>query len=293
MMNNDLQIGVSVVIVAYNSSSDIRECVSSIYEYNDIEDKLEVVVVDNCSSDYEETHSILVNNFPKVKILSNKKNGGYGQGNNIGIAEATNPIVLIMNPDVRLFKPIFKKAIGHYNSTPRLLLLGMQQYNTKELKGSSFSMKKPSYGSLVIYKIFSFLNIYNPKYFFISGACHFIKKDEFVKIGGYDENIFLYGEETDINERILANNYKISFDKSIGYIHPMHERGDALITLQRGLKSALYISEKNGWSKVKLLKGYCQYFQFLLFRSKLRKDIKQGEIYRKFLIMLKEARQTV
>lgn len=292
-MNKYLQVGISVVIVTYNSSSEIRECVSSIYKYNDIGDKLEVVVVDNCSGDYEETQSIIVNNYPKVKILSNIKNGGYGQGNNIGIAEATNPIVLIMNPDVRLFKPIFKKAIDHYNRTSRLLLLGMQQYNTKELRGSSFSMKKPSYCSLVIYKICSVFNIYNPKYFFISGACHFIKKDEFVKLGGYDENIFLYGEETDINERILANNYKISFDESMGYIHPMHERGDSLITLQRGLKSALYICEKNGWSKAKLLKGYCQYFQFLLLRSKLRKDIKQGDIYREFLITLKEARQTV
>ena len=190
---------------------------------------------------------------------------------------------MIMNPDVRLFEPVFSHAIEKYRRNPRLMLLGMQQYNTRETKGAPFLLKFPTYLNLLLYKICVRFNLYIPKLYFISGACFFLHKKDFLKIGGFDENIFLYGEETDINERILKHKSKIIFDSSLGYIHPMHNRGDNVITMQRGLKSALYLCDKFGWSKTKLVKTDMRYYRLLLKRSTRRNDNKQSEAYKEIL----------
>ena len=59
-------------------------------------------------------------------MISNKINGGYGQGNNIGIRKASGSVILIMNPDVRLVQPIFAKALAHFEKT-KVVMLGMIQ----------------------------------------------------------------------------------------------------------------------------------------------------------------------
>jgi len=287
MANNGIS-GVTVVIVTYNSSSEIVQCLKSLYNNNDVKDCLEVIVVDNNSNDFEITQSYIKADFPQVKILRNQSNGGYGQGNNMGIKEAKHPVILIMNPDVRLFKPIFRAGMNEFARDSNLALLGMQQYNEPGKKGASFLVKEPTLLNLILHKLCLPLCIYLPRVFFISGACFFIRKTDFERIGCFDENIFLYGEETDINERLLADNKKISFDRKLGYIHPMEGRGDALITLQRGLSSALYICKKNNKSTKRLKRIYYNYYKMLLARSEKTGDKEQATVYKEFLLSLEE-----
>ena len=68
------------------------------------------------------------------------------------------------------------------------------------------------------------MDLYTSKYLFISGACFFLDKKKFDNIGLFDENIFMYSEEFDINRRIRAHGYDIRYDHNIGYVHPMHQR---------------------------------------------------------------------
>lgn len=110
-MNNHIKRkAVSVVIVTFNSENLIMDCLDSIFKYNDISDDLEVVLVDNCSKNYLSMFGSIEEKYGnKVVLINNKVNGGYGQGNNLGVEVAKAPIILIMNPDVRLVKPILKE----------------------------------------------------------------------------------------------------------------------------------------------------------------------------------------
>ena len=74
---------LSLIILTYNSEKDIYDCLSSVYQYNDIGDALEIIVVDNNSEHYARMQDKLSTLYPKVNIISNSTNGGYGQGNNI------------------------------------------------------------------------------------------------------------------------------------------------------------------------------------------------------------------
>ena len=90
---------LSLIILTYNSEKDIYDCLNSVYKYNDIGDYLEIIVVDNNSDNYIQMQKNIMTQYPDVQIIANHKNGGYGQGNNLGIRAASAPIVSIMNPD--------------------------------------------------------------------------------------------------------------------------------------------------------------------------------------------------
>ena len=101
---------VSVIIVTYNSEKHIYDCLSSIYRYNDIGDLLEVIIVDNNSCNKDLMFESINRLYPQTKLIDNPKNGGYGQGNNMGVKNSLGDIILIMNPDVRMVEPLFKKS---------------------------------------------------------------------------------------------------------------------------------------------------------------------------------------
>ena len=100
---------LSIIILTYNSEKDIYACLDSVYQHNDIGEALEVIVVDNQSNAFALMQQKIAHQYPQVFITQNTHNGGYGQGNNVGIRMAQAPIIAIMNPDVRITHPIFKE----------------------------------------------------------------------------------------------------------------------------------------------------------------------------------------
>ena len=134
-------IRLSLIILTYNSEKDIYDCLQSVYQYNDIGNSLEVIVVDNNSQHFTQMRDKINLQYPDVKVIANTKNGGYGQGNNIGIRAASAPIVSIMNPDVRLITPVFKTFV-EVLSQDENIMCGGKQYATMTKQNPSFSLMK-------------------------------------------------------------------------------------------------------------------------------------------------------
>jgi len=132
---------LSVVIVTYNSEPDIYGCLDALFAHNDLDDALEVIVVDNNSRDFTHMQDEIARLYGgKVIVLSNSKNGGYGHGNNIGIRHASSPVIMIMNPDVRIIQISLKGIVAQYQKDPHLALLGFKQIvNMAGKRGSSFA----------------------------------------------------------------------------------------------------------------------------------------------------------
>ena len=121
---------VSIIIVTYNSEKDIYDCITSIIENSDISlAEIELVVVDNNSRGCDTMFKKLKTLWGEdIILIKNSRNGGYGQGNNVGIRRCSAPVVLIMNPDVRLVCPIFRKAIDLFSKDKNMCMLGMKQW---------------------------------------------------------------------------------------------------------------------------------------------------------------------
>lgn len=281
---------ISIIIVTYNSEDHIFDCIDSIRKYNDIGNGLEVIVVDNNSTNVDIMFSAILKRFgSEIILIKNNKNGGYGQGNNVGVRKASAPIIMIMNPDVRLIEPVFNIVVASFDN-PKVVMVGLQQNITLDKKGQSFLLIDNSIKSLFESKLYAFLNIFIQNKMCISGSCFFLRKSTFFEIGMFDENIFMYGEELDIHNRILMNNksMKIIYNKSIKYIHLVSEREHTFNLEARQFESFIYLCNKYGLDLRRECKKRIKRYQFLRLRTLLRGQSVQVfddsiEIFSKYL----------
>ena len=240
---------ISVIIVTYNSETYIYDCLDSLFKNNDIDDRLEVIIVDNMSVHVNSMFETIKSRYKnRVTLIKNNKNGGYGQGNNVGINNSSAPIFMIMNPDVRLTAPIFCSVLNAYQDES-LAILGLKQLISESSRGISFDIDlgRNIFFQMILRRIANRLDLYNQNYMFFSGACFFMRKSSFESIGMFDENIFMYGEEFDIFCRMkkYIPNAINKYNKRLSYIHLIDHRKETLTRLENMNKSLLYVFAKN------------------------------------------------
>ena len=259
---------LSLIILTYNSEKDIFDCLSSVYQYNDIGEALEIIVVDNNSKDWSATEKQIKERFPDVITISNPINGGYGQGNNVGIRASSAPIVSIMNPDVRLIMPVFGAFLKTL-SVPDIVMCGGKQLYTSAKVARSFAYDFMSsiFYIVILESIRRKRDNYDYKHMWMEGAFFAVKKDEFQQIGYFDENIFMYCEENDIWRRFRKTfpMLRMVYLSSIKYLHLTIARTFSELATKRQLKSQLYLCKKYNISK----RFFCWHEIILIFMQQL------------------------
>lgn len=107
---------VSVIIINYNTFQLTCDCIRSVQgATKDV--AYEIVLVDNASTK-ENPDDFLVQ-FPDIKLVKNPVNGGFAQGNNLGIKHATGDIILLLNSDTILHDDSISKAASFLQSCSR------------------------------------------------------------------------------------------------------------------------------------------------------------------------------
>src|SRR5687768_7545255 len=93
---------VSIIILNYNGRDDTKTCLLSLGELDFPAPQLEIIVVDNGSSDG--SADMLRREFPHVRLIENKSNLGFSQGVNQASADATGEYLVFLNNDMRVAK---------------------------------------------------------------------------------------------------------------------------------------------------------------------------------------------
>lgn len=283
---------LSIIIVTYNSEKDIYDCMASIKKYADIPmSELEIIIVDNNSKEVDSMFAKLRKLYGEdIILINNTHNGGYGQGNNVGIRRATAPVILIMNPDVRLICPIFRTAIEAFENDNKLCVYGMKQMLTPTIPSSSSftcTYMMNGYLNTFLTGICNRIDYYTPRYMHFSGSCFYIRKAAFEEIGLFDESIFMYGEEDDIRYRLRKAGYKkMRYNRKLRYIHLVKDREPDLKYELKLVDVAIRQNEKKGYSAYKTVKNRLRNAKLLLFREYLHK--KMGKRDQSLYLMLKE-----
>lgn len=288
---------LSIIIVTYNSEHDIYDCVSTIIRFSDIPlSELELIIVDNNSRDtdtmFEKLKELYGNN---IVLIKNTHNGGYGQGNNVGIKKASAPVILIMNPDVRLIEPIFKTAVEAFENNSELAMYGMKQMLTHTLPSTnSFTCTYAINGYIqtIMSSICNRYDYYIAKYMHFSGSCFYIRKQMFEHVGLFDESVFMYGEEEDIHYRMWKLGYtKMVYNPKLHYIHLVKERKPDLKYELKLIDVAVFQNEKKGFSAKKTLKDRLRNTNMLIAREKLK--ILMGKTDKSLINMLIELKTEI
>ena len=97
---------VSVIIINYNTFVLTSDCIRSVIRCT-IGVEYEIIVVDNASTECDAND--FLKEFPNIKLVKNKINGGFAYGNNLGIAQATGDHILLLSSDTVLTDD----SIGH------------------------------------------------------------------------------------------------------------------------------------------------------------------------------------
>ena len=287
---------LSIIILTYNSEKDIYPCLESVYQHNDIGEGLEVIVVDNQSREFAIMQQEIAKHYPEVIITRNTHNGGYGQGNNVGIRMAQAPVVAIMNPDVRLMQPIFAAALQALQNDP--IMCGGKQMHTPTQLGWSyaFDYNAMSYLQVPLRNIYKRFDYYDYRHMYLSGAFFFIRKECFEQIGMFDEQIFMYGEECDIHLRLRKAfpKKKIQF-LSIPYLHLSAERPFEEKQYRQLINADLYVCRKHGLTVAHYLRIRLFALRLCLLRCKLqgRGDSIEAQTYPPMIQITKELLHTL
>jgi N-acetylglucosaminyl-diphospho-decaprenol L-rhamnosyltransferase len=121
---------LSVCIVNWNTCDLLRDCLSSLLSYPSSQDTdtMEVIVVDNASSDGSAT--MVASEFPQTILIANSDNKGYAEGNNQALIRAKGGILLLLNPDIVLNTDTLPHALSFLVAHPRCGALGCRLIGT-------------------------------------------------------------------------------------------------------------------------------------------------------------------
>ena len=221
---------VSIIIVNYNTYGLVLQCIESVIK-NTSCILYEIIVVDNNSPNREIEDLNKV--FPQVKLILNNDNSGFGIANNIGNKVANGKFIFLLNSDTIVIDNSIYELYKFMLENPHVGACGGNLCDINLSPATSFTRFMPSILSDIDY---FFYNIYSKvlygkdlNYCYgespilihgnISGADLMISKHVFDELGGFDENFFMYYEETDLLFRIRAINYKTYIVPSSKIIH--------------------------------------------------------------------------
>lgn len=201
---------VAVIILNFKVTVDTIECINSVQksDYKNIQ----IIVVNNSLNDGLEDE---IKKFSEVTFIQNKENLGFTGGNNVGIKYALisgADYIFILNPDTIIDKSCISILVKNINDGdilgPKIFF-----YKSHKIWYAGGILDKLN----VIGKhrgvdeedIAQYESIEETDY--VSGAALFTKKEVFESIGFFDENYFLYYEDSDFCLRAKKAGFKILY----------------------------------------------------------------------------------
>ena len=255
----DINDRIGLVILNYNDADNTVEWIETVSGYSLIS---VVIVIDNMSTDGSmERLKTLASN--KVVVRNSGKNGGYGYGNNLGARIAKKEYgckyAFISNSDVRCSEKNMRKVLHCFEEYPDCgVASGIQRLSDgTELKNMAWDIPTVANYALtamfVMNKLYprrvqQFKNEYE-KVEGIAGSFLCVDLDKFFHAGGFDEELFLYCEETTLGIRMKRGGYAEYVARDAFYYH-YHERGSIMNNVKKRvdqkkmlLTSRLYVVE--------------------------------------------------
>lgn len=230
---------VSVIITTKNEEKNIENCLESVKKQNYPQDLLEIIVVDNNSMD--KTKEIALKYTDKVFDKGPERSAQR----NFGVEKSSGEYFIYLDADMILDQNVIKNSVKKIEDHPELTALYISEIVTGEKFWSKVRrFERSFYDGTVI------------------DCARFIKKDIFLKVGGFDEKL-TGPEDWDLDKK-LRNMGKVALVKTPVY------HNEAEFDLKKYLNKKGYYAQKFDtyiakWGKndLDLKKQLGVYYRFL------------------------------
>ncbi len=236
-------VDLAVIIVNYNTSALLRDCLRSVFASSGL--KLAVCVVDNASSD--DSVAMVRDQFPQVHLIANRENVGYPAANNQGLrwfgfgpsAEArddVSPFALLLNPDTVLPPDALARMLAFMAAHPTAGVVGPKLVR---LDGSLDKACRRSFPTPAT-SLFHLLKLdrlfpHSPRFArydlsyldpnvttrvdAVVGAFMLVRREAIQAAGLLDEAFFMYGEDLDWAKRITDAGWEVWYYPEVTVLH--------------------------------------------------------------------------
>jgi len=219
---------VRIVVVTYFPGDFLDEFLASLPAAS--VQPVPVTVVDNGSTDGSVER---VRDHPGVDLIESGGNRGYGGAANLGVAEATEEWVLVVNPDIAFETESVDELLTVADRWPKSGAVGPRIHTGDGMLYPS-ARELPSLGRGIGHAALGWVWPSNPwtaSYRrergtpvegvagWLSGACLMVRREAFKAVGGFDEGYFMYFEDTDLCERLGRAGWDIVYAPSATVVH--------------------------------------------------------------------------
>ncbi len=260
---------LSVIIVNYNTEEYILNCINSIGKNTDI-NNIEIIIIDNISGNG--TFEDKLKFYKDVKYYNLNSNKGFGYACNRGVEKATGKVLLFLNPDIIVTKGAIDKLFKFITDKDNIGFVtgvltdedGNLQYFYNSFPGIKWEMKEALGISVAstINELNSINEIKDKVPFCIDwahGACLMINSKVFNMTNAFDENIFLYYEDVDIQRQVADLGYKNYCYPDSSFIH--FERSS--VRSEEGIKTYYFYMHS---SKIYYMRKYDSFIKRIVVR---------------------------
>jgi GT2 family glycosyltransferase len=204
---------VTAVLVTYQSAETIGPALASLRP-DFVSGLLRAIVVDNASKDG--TLERAEREHPWATVVESGGNIGYGRGCNVGLARATTEYVMFMNPDAVMDPGSVSALVSFLDGHPRAAMAAPAIREGDHLQGAG---ALPTPWSIVALAAGSKSPALRQRPIvpggpafatdWLCGAILMTRTKLLQEMGGFDPNIFLYFEETDLCRRLLDRDWEL------------------------------------------------------------------------------------
>ncbi|WP_232410885.1 glycosyltransferase family 2 protein [Methylophilus sp. 5] len=207
-----LQPEVSILMVNYHTVAELRHCLQSLSAQQNV--TYEVIIVDN-SGDQGEQQQLQALHDDHVRCIFSQENLGFGRANNLAANHANAELVLILNPDTVLQEAtLLRRYIDRFKSGSDAMLAPLIVESSKH----KVVYPRKRYPSQGLCQKTDFSRLAG-SVAWVLGACMMMWRQDYLSIGGFDSDYFMYGEDADICWRIRAELGAIGFDQTLAVQH--------------------------------------------------------------------------
>jgi len=215
---------LSIITVNYNSKSLVKELVDSINK-SKIDFGIKIIVVENSQED--------LSDIPGITYLKNKGNLGFSNGNNLGVTKAEGDYVWFMNPDTTVDSNTISFMVDYMDkhpdvgiATPKIILPdGKLDRNCRRRFPTPANSLKRFLG-------FSGYFIETPEdqeveVESVMGSSLLVRREIGKKLGWWDEDYFMYGEDLEFCWQVKHLGFKIMYVPDV-VVHHHHGASSGL-----------------------------------------------------------------
>jgi GT2 family glycosyltransferase len=223
---------VSALIVSYNVKDLLLDSLQAFFSGS--EDPVEAVVVDNASRDG--SADAVAERFPDVKLVRQSRNVGYGRANNIGLQECEGRFILLLNPDVTVSEGSVGKLADFLLVRPDVGAVGPRLLRPEGMPDLAARRGFPT-PATAFYRLAGLskafpksrrFNRYNMGFLpdtevheidAGTGACLMLRRAAIDRVGFFDPDYFMYGEDLDLCYRLRLGGWKIYYAPGATAVH--------------------------------------------------------------------------